>query len=345
MPDGSFPSPLTIFTRRQKAALLVQMLISDGESLELTALPEAQQTALVRELSKLGNVSRDVLDQVALEFLNDLEHHGLSGPEGMNAALSALADQISPNVKETIQTEIHGIDPWGALLKLENEDIVPLMHLEAPEVCSVVLSKLPVPKAADLLGLLPGDRARLITFAMSRTTAIAPMTVDKIGTTLAQDYVRTKTSAFNQGAPRRLGDILNSSQPSTREMVLATLADDDPEFANDVRKAIFTFEHISTRLAPSDVPKIIRGVEQSTLVRAIGFGLQSGQELSVSSEHIMSNISQRMADQLREEIDELGQIKPKDGEPAQTELVAAIRELADNGTIILFSNEEDEEED
>ena len=340
MPDGSFPSALTLFTRRQKAALLVQMLSTEGDGLDLSTLPDAQQTALVRELSKIGNVSREVLDQVALEFLDDLDHYGLTGPDGMSAAFAALADQLSPAAKEVIQTELHGVDPWGAIVALDTDDLVPLMQAEAAEVGAIALSKLPVPKAADILGKLPGDRARSITFAMSRTAAIAPATVDRIGTTLALDYVRPKQAAFDQGAPRRLGDILNSAQPATRDMVLSTLHEDDPLFAEDVKKSIFTYADIAARLAAADVPKILRGVDQASLVQAIGFGLQTGGDLGASSDHILANISQRMADQLKEEIEETGTIKPRDGETAQTQLVAAIRQLADAGTIVLFSKDD-----
>lgn len=341
MPDGSFPSPLTFFTRRQKAALLVQMLTADGAPMELSALPDAQQTALVRELAQIGNVSREVLDQVAQEFLEDLERHGLTGPDGISAALTTLADQLSPTVRDTLQTELNGVDPWGAIVGLDNDALVPLMLAEAPEVSAVALSKLPVSKAADLLGLLPGDLARSITFSMARTTMIAPATVEQMGLTLAQDYVKPRASAFDQGAPRRLGDILNSAQPATRDMVLATLEQDDPDFANDVKKAIFTFADIATRLAAVDVPKILRGVEQSVLVQAIGYGLQAGDELAQSSDHILANISQRMADQLKEDIQDNGPVKQRDGEIAQTELVSAIRMLVDGGDIVLFSADED----
>ena len=58
-------------------------------------------------------------------------------------------------------------------------------------------------------------------------------------------------------------------------------------------------------------------------------------------EFILSNMSQRMADQIREEMEEKGGVKQKDGEAAMTTLVSNIRALADAGEIFLVAEDED----
>ena len=52
-----------------------------------------------------------------------------------------------------------------------------------------------------------------------------------------------------------------------------------------------------------------------------------------------------MAEALREEVEELGKVKPKDGEAAMTAVVNAIRTLEARGELALILPETDDEED
>ena len=79
-----------------------------------------------------------------------------------------------------------------------------------------------------------------------------------------------------------------------------------------MKKAIFTFVHIPDRLSAVDVPKISREVEQPVLVMALKYA--SDTDLANSANFLLENMSKRMSDAIREEMAELGAIKPKDGE-------------------------------
>ena len=57
----------------------------------------------------------------------------------------------------------------------------------------------------------------------------------------------------------------------------------------------------------------------------------------------MSNISARMADNLREEMAERGRVKQAEAEDAMTQIVGTVRTLVDAGTIVLVETEEDED--
>ena len=58
-----------------------------------------------------------------------------------------------------------------------------LIHVmeKSTEVAAVVLSKMNVPKAAALLGAIPGPRAREIIYAILQTSDVLPSAVDSIG--------------------------------------------------------------------------------------------------------------------------------------------------------------------
>jgi len=334
-------------TRRRKAAMIVQMLIGDGGTLSLAELPESLQEALTGELGAIRLVDRQTVSAVAEEFVNELEAVGLFAPGTRDGAIMAIADHLSPPLADRLraQTEmVRNGDHWPQIVDLPIERIVDVMTSESIEICAVVLSKLPVAKAAEVLQKTPGERARRITFAMSQTADISPDAVRRIGAALAKDYGRPVDVAFEKAPVQRLGAILNSTVTDTREDVLAGLGTADPEFASDVRKAIFTFKDIATRVKPTDIPNTIRSVDGEVLTTAIAAGLAGDEILVKSAEFILENVSQRMAAQIREDVDDRGKVKKADGEAEMAEVTTAIRELGDSGVITFIEPDDDEED-
>ncbi len=332
---------------RRKAAIIVQLLLAEGIKPPVDLLPEELQVELTRELGHLSMVDRHTLLSVAEEFLNDLEGVGLVPPGGLDAALSAVGSHLSPAALARLRSEAaraRGLDPWAAVLALEASALAPILRSESVEVAAVLLSKLPVPKAAATLGLLPGDVARRIAHAVSRTAQVLPETVARIGRALAADYCGVPVPAFAHPPVERLGAILNEAQQATRDDLLEGLVDIDPTFAEGVRRAIFTFRHIPQRLRPVDIPRVLRGLDQAKLVTALAAAAAAGGEDAASADFILSNISQRLAETLREEMGERGRIRRQDGEEAMSAVVAAVRSAEQAGEVSLIPVEEDEEE-
>ena len=127
----------------------------------------------------------------------------------------------------------------------------------------------------------------------------------------------------------------------TRDDVLTGLDETDQGFADAVRKAIFTFGNIPARIAPRDIPRILREVEQAQLVTALAGAEAAG--FAASRDFILENMSGRMADQLREEMENAGKVKPSDAEAAMSEVVAVIRQMEQSGDLLLVVEEEAED--
>src|SRR6056297_2081520 len=330
-------------TRRQKAAIIVRFLLNEGADVPLCDLPEPLQESLTTQMGSMRYVDRSTLSEVVAEFAAELEAMGLTFPNGVAGALSALDGRISPQTAARLKKEA-GVrqfgDPWEQVRTAKPEDLLTILQRESTEIAAVMLSKLDVARAADLLGKLPGDTARRITYAVSQTEAIAPDAVDRIGLALAAQLHNVPDVAFADGPVQRVGEILNYSPAATRDEVLTGLEETDEDFARLVRKAIFTFVHIPDRVNPVDVPKLTRDVDQAVLVTALASA--SAGELAPAADFILDNMSKRMAEALREEIGELGSVKPRDGEDAMTQVVNAIRQLEAAGEITLITAEEDD---
>ena len=338
-PNGATPT----LSRRAKAAIVVRMLLNEGAELALEDLPDSVQVSLTQQMGSMRAIDRDTLRNVLEEFADELDSIGLSFPKGIGGALSALDGKLSPQTAARLRKEA-GVrqfgDPWARLRDLGADALLPILENESTEVAAVTLSKLPVALAADLLGRLPGPQARQITYAVSLTSAVTPDAVDRIGLSLASQLDRQPKRAFDAGPVERVGAILNSSKSITRDDVLTGLDETDQGFADAVRKAIFTFANIPARVAPRDIPRIIRDIDQPVIITALAGCEEAG--FAKSRDFILDNMSGRMADQLREEIDAAGKVKAQDAEEAMAEIVKAIRKMEQAGDLLLQVEEEEQ---
>lgn len=327
---------------REKAAIIVRLLLAEGAPIKLSGLPEDMQTALAAQMGRMRRVDRHTLQEVIQEFVGELEEVGLSFPGGLEGALSIMDGHITTNAATRLRRMSGGnssVDPWERLVNVPLDILVRALEEESVEVAAVVLSKLPVPKAAELLSRLPGARARAVAYAVSLTGNIDPDTVRRIGASLATQVDQQPLKAFDAAPGDRVGAILNIAAALTRDEVLKGLQETDADFAEAVRKNIFTFEHIARKLAARDVPKVVRVVDQPVLVTALAAGLNNPEQAD-SAEHILTNLSQRMAQSLREEIAGRGKIKEKDAEEAMAAIISAIRQLEGSGEVVLVTPED-----
>ncbi len=324
-----------ILTNREKAAVIVRLMLAEGSPLPLSTLPEHIQASLAEQMGHMRLVDRSTLGKVVGEFLEELQEVGLSFPGGIEGALSMMDGHISDTAANRLR-RLAGAsskaDPWDRIVMLPPDRLRPVLEEESVEVAAVMLSKLPVPKAAELLSQLEGARARRIAYAVSLTGNVAPETVRRIGLSLATQLENLPPRAFDTGPVERIGAILNNTPQVTRDEVLAGLQEEDAGFAEKVRRAIFTFVHIPTRLNARDMPKVVRIVDQPVLITALTAAMASP-DTAEAADFILNNISQRMAQSLRDEMENHGKVKEREAEAAMNAVIAAIRQLVAAGEV------------
>jgi flagellar motor switch protein FliG len=338
--DGLPPiadKPDIVLSQQQKAAVVVQVLLSEGAKLSLSRLPEDLQAELTYQIGKMPRLDKATINAALEEFAQELAGSGMHMSGGLEQALTLLDGSISASTSARLRAK-SGLtamgDAWPRISNKSNDVLLPFLESESIEVAAVLLSKLKVSQAAELLGLIPGERARRITYAVSRINTVAPDAVRRIGHSLAEQMETETVHAFEDGPVERVGAILNFSRATTRDDVLEGLEETDTEFAKEVRKAIFTFANIPERLDARDVPKVVRQVDQEVLVKAVAAA--RGEHEAVS-EFILGAMSQRMADAIRGDVEDVGEISEEDGEEAMGAVVNAIRQASDDGEIFLIS--------
>lgn len=332
----------TGLNQRQKAAVIVRLLLDDDEVAGLDRLNPNDQTLLAQEMAGMELIDRNTRDAVITEFCDRLESVGVTFPGDLDGTLAMLGARLSDDSSDALRrtAAITGqSDPWVRLCNLPKESLIALANAESVELVALMLSKLPVEAASATFIALPRDRARVVAQAMSMTSGVTPAALRRVGLVLLQAAEALPKPAIATPACDRMGAILNFATADLRDDVLGALDERDMEFADGVRKAIFIFAHIPTRIEPREVPKIVRELDQTTLVRALAAPAEAD---AAAAEFILSNLSQRMSDGLREEREALGKPRPKDVEEAMTEVISAIRRLQEAGQLTLKMPQDDE---
>ncbi len=342
LPD--FPSANGVadtLSTKEKAAIVVRLLLSHGAVPALSQLPESKQTELAIQIARMAPVDQETVHAVAEEFANEIERIALSFPQGLDGALGLLdgllSDGASKRLRKMAPADTRR-NPWTEIEQVDNDRLIPVLEAESIEVAAVTLSKLSTGKSAELLGLLPGDLARRIAIAVARTGHVSPTVVHRIGSSLADQLDARPITAFDDAPESRVGAILNYTPAAVRDNVLSGLEDEDAELAKGVRAAIFTFAHIAERIAERDVPRIQRDLDPDDLTRVVAGAESEADKASV--EFILDNISKRMADGIRDEAAEKADAKPEDVEAAMLRIVGVIRGLEAQGEIFFVTKQE-----
>ncbi len=329
---------------RQKAAIIVRLVLAEGEDIDLARLPADLQTDLAQEMARMGMVDRGTRNAVVAEFCEMLESVGLSFPGDIDSTLDLLDGHLSPDTTDRLRrmAALNGAgDPWDRISNMTPTLLASLARSEAVEIAAVMFSKLPVPRAAEVFGLLDPDLARQVAYAMSLTGGIDLDALQRIGKALIQAADAVPQPPLAGKAGEKVGAILNSSPSSMRDTVLEGLDQDDADFAGEVRKTIFTWAHIPTRIDPRDIARITREVENAVLIKALA-GAKGKDQATV--DFLLGGISSRLAETMREEMEALGKVSVKDAEEAMDQVVAAIRRMDAAGDLLLIVKEEGDED-
>jgi flagellar motor switch protein FliG len=330
-------------TRPQKAAVIIGVLGTDAAGPVLEQLDENSLRNFTHAMSCLKRIDATQVRATIAEFLSELQQDD----EGMQGGLASARGLLEQHVADELLTRIlddaetpSAQNVWQKLAKVGDEALADFLSREHPQTAAVVLSKFRSDHAARILNRLEPDLARDVVVGLSRAAGLDPQIITAIGKTMGSDFLAVHANTGKTNSPAdRIGAIMNYTSPSIRDHILGKIESDQPEFAEEIRRKMFTVEDIPTRLPGRAIAAVVRSLEQETLLKALFITNEKAPEIG---EFIFSNISTRMADQLREELGKVTAVRRKDGEQAQTEIIRVIRDLVANGEIELVEEEEAE---
>lgn len=335
-------NPTQDLTGAEKAAIVIGALGTEAAGPILEMLDESALRSFTAAMARLRRVEPAIVRHVIAEFLDALREQDTIVRGGVSRAREVLQPHVNDGLLTRLLDDIDSpstSNVWKKLGKVNEEALADFLAREHSQTAAVILSKLSSEHAAKVLNRLEPERAREVVLGITRTQSLDPNVIEAIGVSVSRDFLAANMHAAPRRNPaERVGAIMNFVTAETRDNVLGHFEDTQPEFAEEIRRKMFTFDDIPKRIAPRDVAMIVRETERDQLVRALRVAQDLGSE---AGEFILSNIASRIADQLRGEMAEIDKVRRKDGEQAQAAVVAAIRVLEDRNELRMLALEEE----
>lgn len=328
-----------------KSAVLLASLGTEAAARVLSFMDDRQVEALVREMTLLGHVPAQKRDLVVQEFQKRVGQDLGVNVGGIDYACDLLKQALgSERAGRIIEELVPNPDKPPTLEEMLQstppEALAKLMGDEHPQLLAVLASQLPVEKAASFLGSMPPEMQTSVAGRLAQMESPAPVAIEHLERSLA-DRLRSQNGGELGGpaldGPRKVADIMGRMRRAAEESLMASLEAQSPELARRVSRFRFTFDDL-LKLDGKALQRVLREVENDTLKMAMK-GLDEERQQT-----LFSNMSERAAARLREELENTGPTRLRDVETAQQGIVGIARGLADRGELQLRSDEEEEEE-
>ncbi|MGB8879558.1 MAG: flagellar motor switch protein FliG [Solirubrobacteraceae bacterium] len=324
---------------RKKAAVLLVSLGPDKAAEVFKHLRDEEIESLSLEMAKLQRVDPLTTGAVLEEFAATVEAFDSLMSGGVDYAREVLERALGAERALEIIGRLSSViemRPFEFLRRTPAEQLVTFLRNESPQTVALVVANLHTTLASQVLSHLPSGEQAEIALRIARMGETSPDVVKqveavmrkKLDSIVQQEYVRAA------GGIKSLAEILNHADRSTERNVLDALTESDEELASEVRRLLFVFEDI-VKLDDRSIQLVLREADQKDLALAL-----RGVNDDVK-ERILSNMSERGATMLVEEMAYQPPQRKRVVEEAQGRIVAIVRKLEEAGALVLSRGEED----
>ncbi|MET3665302.1 flagellar motor switch protein FliG [Caulobacter sp. 1776] len=321
----------------EKAAIV---LLALGE--EHTKIWEALDDEEIKEVSQamagLGTVSASVVEELLVEFVSGMSSTGAI--MGSYEQTQRLLASFMPQEKvDALMEEIRGPagrTMWDKLGNVNEAVLANYLKNEYPQTVAVVLSKVKSDHAARVLACLPEDFALECVTRMLRMEPVQREILDKIEMTLRTEFMSNLARTSKRDSHEMMAEIFNNFDRQTEARFIAALEERNREAAERIRALMFVFEDLA-KLDPGGIQTLLRATSKESLALALKGASDKLRDL------FFSNMSERAAKIMREDMESMGPVRLKDVDAAQVGMVQVAKDLAAKGEIMLAGSGGDDE--
>jgi flagellar motor switch protein FliG len=317
---------------RQKAAILLISLGPDVSASIYRHLSEEEIEKLTLEISGVRKVDRSAKEEVLEEFHQIALAQDYISQGGISYAKQilekALGAENAANIINRLTSSLQ-VKPFDFARKADPAQILNFIQNEHPQTIALVLSYLDPAQAGQILSELPQEMQADIARRIALMDSTSPEVINEVEQILERKLSATVTHDYTHtGGVETVVEVLNGVDRSTERTILDALEIQDPELAEEIKKRMFVFEDIVT-LDKRAIQRVIRDVENEDLMLSLKVASDEVKEI------VFSNMSKRMADSFKEEMEFMGPVRLRDVEEAQSRIVAIIRRLEEAGEIVI----------
>ena len=323
----------------QKAAILLITLGPEKAAVVFKHLKEDEIEQLTLEIANTRSVTPAQKEQVLNEFYEICLAQQYIAEGGIGYAKDLLQKALGENKAQEVLGKLTAslqVRPFEFIRKTEASQILNLIQDEHPQTIALILSYLSPQQAASIISSLTPDKQTDVAKRIAMMDRTSPDVIKEVENILEQKLASLVSQDYTiVGGVDSVVEVLNTVDRGTEKHIMENLEIEEPELADEIRKKMFVFEDI-LMLDDRSIQRVLREVENSELAVALKNANEEVQNV------IFNNMSTRLVDMIKEDMEYMGPVRLKDVEEAQQKIVNIIRKLEDSAEIVISRGGGDE---
>lgn len=350
----ALPSPER--TPAQKAAAVLALLDEDTLQRLAGRLPDRHRDRLLNAVRSLRKVDVHEQRRIAQEFAKEMAR-GRNAVRGNDDVAERLKAALFQEPLEELPFEMGDAmgdfdDPaeeeetsvWDRVAELPPPVLVGFFNGKSSSVLSIAMSQLPDDLVTELTGELDeaAVKAAMVHFATNGKPN--PVAIDAVARLLEEELLNSdepmaevSVGGVNSNLDKVAGYLnrmISSRRDATMEALRQELSAEDMAI---LEAKVLSFPALEDRLPRSAIPMVLRELDEKTLLVVLKYGTKTA---SSAVDYLLNNISQRLAGQYREKMDEMPDIDEEKGEKATSQFICKILAMADEGKFSLATDDD-----
>ena len=283
-------------------------------------------------MTQLSQVAPDVMESILREFLEKLQADALplfGGEEAARKALQmALGDEKARRMIDQFNETVH-LPPFERVKTADSKTLAGFIKSEHPQTIAVILAHLPKAKSAEVLRMFPEPLQYEVVRRISALDSIPPGVIEEIDAVLNREVVSdTAGESSRLGGIEAVAELLNNADKATEERIFNRLEEEDPELAEQIRQLMFVFEDLNS-LDDRGIRTLLKEVRNEELTLA----LKTASDML--RKKILTNVSERAAAMIAEDLEAMGPVRVSEVEAAQQKIIQMTRKLEREGKLVI----------
>lgn len=317
-------------TGTEKAAVLVLSLPQDDVRELLAQLADAEVERILEAVARFDRIPAAVQERVLDEFRQSLGGHEADLAGGRERAVGlarhALAPDRAPLVAERLARGERRID--ATLREYEAAFVAQTLADEHPQTLALILAQLPVERGAEVIGALPEGLRTECIGRLAKLGSVSIEVIEALEQGVAELFESRSDAPTRVGGAQVAAKLLNRTSRDTAASILEHMNGAYPELAGEIRKRMLTFSDLVV-LDKRAFQTFLREVPTEDLIVALKL---ASDEMKAK---VFSNVSERAAEQMKEDGELLGPMKVSEVEAVQQRIIEIARRLESEGKIRL----------
>lgn len=325
---------------KQKVAVLCMVLGREATSRLTEKLTPDEVEAISYEIARMDRVDSETSEAVLIEWLQTsraAESIAVGGVDYAKEILEqAFGSQRASFMVKRLQAQLNEAAGLHRLRKVDPQQLGGMLRNEHPQTIALILAHLDPPQTAAVLKEIGPDVGKMVIYRMASMEKVSPEMLELIERALGPETELNLNQGLSiAGGPQSVAAVLNLIPPSMEKELLDGLANEDADLCEQVKNLMFVFEDIIV-LDSRAMQRVLREVDSKDLALALKV---SSDELKA---HVLGAMSKRAVEALEEEMDFLGPVRLRDVETAQVMIVTKVRQLEEQGEIVISAGGDDE---